>query len=196
MLTTIWVLVVIKIKDHRNKIKTGNSRLAWCRELLHLLKKNNTKLHHLRSARKQSAVRRGVCVPGAGWPLINMFEWESNAFRAEQKGKKTHQLKLDGPILPEISRRKIPCLSPGMKIYNKISNCLILYQLLVSRNHRAVMIRLVKMLGSANGKWALTNLSKYTEKLSILGREHLLATTDPKGPTSERPKARAQVKVK
>ena len=45
-------------------------------------------MHHLRSARKLSAVRQGVCIPGAGWPLINMYEEKSNAYKSGAKRRR------------------------------------------------------------------------------------------------------------
>ena len=74
--------------------------------------KKKKKMHHLRSARKLSAVRRGVCIPGAGWPLINMYERKSNAYKSgakRRRRKKKNQLKLDGPTLPEISEKIHVC---------------------------------------------------------------------------------------
>ena len=50
--------------------------------------KKKKKMHHLRSARKLSAVRRGVCIPGAGWPLINMYERKSNAYKSGAKRRR------------------------------------------------------------------------------------------------------------
>ena len=52
-----------------------------------MLKKKKKK-HHLRSARKLSAARRGVCIPGADWPLINMHERKSNAYKSGVKRRR------------------------------------------------------------------------------------------------------------
>ena len=59
------------------------------------------------------------------------------------------------------------------------------------------MTWLVKLLGPANGKWVLTNLFQSTQrKPSILGRQHLMAITDPKGSAPHALKQRLKIEVK